>query len=121
MDFITIDSIALPTPFNGGYSISRSDLDSENSNRSQSGYLRRQRIRSGIYKLEITWRVKQSELKTITDAIEPTEFSCTFYDGTTNSYKTCTMYASDRSASLVLRDSTDSNSIWDLTVSLIEY
>lgn len=121
MAFITIDGVDLPAPIPGGYKINLGDLDSENSSRSQSGRLHRERIRPNVYKLQITWRVRQETLKKITDAISPASFSCTFFDGTTSGYKTATMYAGDRDSNLMIRKEFDSDNIWELSVSLIEY
>ena len=35
------------------YSVELSDMDGENSNRSETGYMNRDRVRAGIYKLKL--------------------------------------------------------------------
>ena len=118
MAMLVVGSTSLPNPTD--YKVMRADIDSENTGRTESGVLQRDRIRSGVYKVETTFRVTRTDLKTITDAIAPVSFSCTFFDPTTSSSPTKTMYAGDRSASLI--QSVDGGeSYWDLTVSLIEF
>lgn len=74
------------------YAVQRSDLDSEDSGRSETGVMFRNRIRAGVYKIQVTWRVNRSQLSAIANAISPDSFSVTFFDPTTASTKTCTMY-----------------------------
>lgn len=103
------------------YAVQRSDLDSEDSGRSETGIMFRNRIRAGVYKIQATWRVDRSELAKIINAIAPDSFSVTFFDPTTASTKTCTMYAGDRSATMVLNADTAAETLWDLSVNFIEY
>ena len=72
-------------------------------------------------KIQITWRVNRSQLSAIANAISPDSFSATFFDPTTASTKTCTMYAGDRSATMVLNADTAAETLWDLSVNFIEY
>jgi hypothetical protein len=118
MAMITIGAVDLPDP--AEYTVRRSDLDSENTGRSESGVLQRDRVRAGVYKISATFRVTRTNLKVVTDAIAPVSFSCTFFDPTTSSAPTKTMYAGDRSAVLRLNPSTG-ESYWELTVDLIEF
>lgn len=103
------------------YGVQRSDLDSEDSGRSETGMMFRNRIRAGVYKIQVTWRVNRSQLSAIANAISPDSFSATFFDPTTASTKTCTMYAGDRSATMVLNADTAAETLWDLSVNFIEY
>lgn len=103
------------------YGVQRSDLDSEDSGRSETGVMFRNRIRAGVYKIQVTWRVNRSQLSAIATAISPDSFSATFFDPTTASTKTCTMYAGDRSATMVLNADTAAETLWDLSVNFIEY
>ena len=115
---ITVGATALPNPTD--YQVTRSDLDSDNTSRSEAGVLQRDRVRAGIYKLQLTFRVTRANLKVITDAIAPASFAVTFFDPTTSSSPTKTMYAGDRAAKLI--QSVDGGeSYWDLSVDLIEF
>ena len=121
MALIVIGSTSLPNPIT--YSVSRSDLDSDNTGRSETGVLQRTRVREGIYKIEAGFKVLKADLKTITDAIAPASFSVTFFDPTTSTSPTKTMYAGDRSAKLssYISESAPGDSFWDLNISLIEF
>lgn len=119
MALITIGSTALTNPFD--YQVTLRDMDSDKSVRDELGILHRERVRAGVYEIKASFKVTKAQLKVITDAIAPASFSCTFFDPTTSSSPTATMYAGDRSAKLAdLRDES-SGSDWEITVSLIQY
>ena len=120
MAMITIGTTDLPAPVE--YSVTRQDLDSENTGRSETGVLQRVRVRAGIYTVKPTWRVTKTQLKIITDAIAAASFSATFFDPTTSSSPTKTMYAGNRESKLIkFKTGDESNSLWELSVELIEY
>lgn len=120
MALIRIGGVDLPAPVE--YSVSLQDIDSENTRRTETGVLQRDRVRGGVYKITVAWQVKHSVLKTITDAISPAKFSVTFFDPTTGSYPTRSMYCGDRDGKLILyKASNPSESLWELSTSLIEY
>jgi hypothetical protein len=121
MALITIGSTPLPDPVE--YSVSLQDIDSENTRRTEAGILTRDRVRGGVYKIQITWKVTKTQLKTITDAISPAQFSVTFFDPTTSTDPTKYMYSGDRTGKLILlKDPNNpSSSLWELSTSLIEY
>mgnify|MGYP001018491946 CR=1 FL=1 len=120
MAIISIGGVALPAPVE--YEVSLQDIDSENTRRTETGVLVRDRVRAGVYKIQAKWRVTKTELKTITDALSPAKFSVTFFDPTTSTSPTRDMYSGDRQAKLVKYDHIlPDNSIWELSVSLIEY
>jgi len=117
---LKIGGISMPTP--AQYSVSLQDIDSENTRRTESGKLVRDRVRQGVYKIEVTWQVEHSKIKTITDALKPAKFSVTFFDPTTNSYPTRSMYCGDRSGGLKYYNAkSPDESLWELSTSLIEY
>ena len=95
------------------------DIDSENTRRTEAGILTRDRVRAGVYKIQATWKVNKTELKTITDAVKPAQFAVTFFDPTTSTNPTRPMYVGDRTANLLYLES--GQSLWELTLSLIEY
>ena len=103
------------------YEVQRADLDSNETNRSESGYLHRNRLRSGVYKVIATWRVNVSQLTALTAALSPEEFSATFVDLTTCTYRTCRMYAGDKSAKVVLGSAEMGELLVDFSCNIIEY
>ena len=121
MALITIGSTPLPDPVE--YTVSLQDIDSENTRRTETGLLTRDRVRGGVYKIQATWKVTKTQLKTITDAIAPAKFSVSFFDPTTSSNPTKDMYSGDRIGNLILLKDTGSSSesLWELSASLIEY
>lgn len=116
--FISVGGVPLPPP--RSYRVQRADLDSENTSRDEAGRLHRDRIRTGTYKIFVTFRVKPTQLSTIISAIEPASFSVTFYDPNTNATVTRTMYSGDRSSEVILGATSASNMLIDFTVDLIE-
>lgn len=117
-NYISIGGYQLPAPTS--YEVQRSDLDSENTTRNEAGYLSRDRIRSGVYKIIAKWRIPTSDLQRIVTAISPASFSVTFLDLTTASYKTATMYVGDRTASVVVGDNSVNEMLVDFAVNFIE-
>ena len=117
MALITIGTTPLPDP--AEYSVTLQDIDSENTRRTEAGVLTRDRVRAGVYKIQATWKVNKTDLKKITDAVSPAKFSVTFFDPTTSSNPTKDMYVGDRTANLIHLES--GQSLWELSLSLIEY
>jgi hypothetical protein len=116
--FIRINNTTLPSP--RSYRVERSDLDSERTTRDESGYLHRDRIRKGVYKLYLQWRLTPAQLETIIPLIERESFSVTFLDPTSCAQHTATMYTGNRSAEIVLGAKTISDMLFDFTVDFIE-
>lgn len=121
MAMLTIGGVILPNPTS--YKVSRSDLDSESTTRNEAGFLQRDRVRTGVYKIEATWQVKRAAYKTIVDALSGAKLTVVFFDPNSASTKTATMYAGDRSGTLVrhLSETKPTESLWELSCSLIEY
>lgn len=117
---IQINGVDLPAPVE--YSVSLQDIDSENTRRTETGMLQRDRVRSGVYKIQIKWRVTRTQLKIITDALKPAKFSATFFDPTTSTTPTRYMYCGDRNADLIYyKEGFPDDSLWEISTSLIEY
>ena len=119
MALIQINGVNLPPPVE--YSVELYDIDSENTKRTETGVLQRDRVRAGVYKIQVKWKVTKAQLKTITDALKPAKFSVTFFDPTTSTNPTRFMYCGDRNADLVLNKENPDKSLWELSTSLIEY
>jgi hypothetical protein len=120
MAMITIGATPLPNP--AKYSVDLQDLDSDNTARSETGVLTRDRVRAGVYSVKCTFKVSKTQLKTITDAIAPASFSMTFFDPTTGTNPTITAYAGNRSCDLVgYKTGAESASRWELSVDFIQF
>jgi len=119
MALIQINGVNLPPPVE--YSVELYDIDSENTKRTETGVLQRDRVRAGVYKIQVKWKVTKAQLKTITDALKPAKFSVMFFDPTTSTNPTKYMYCGDRSANLILNKNNPDDSLWELSTSLIEY
>lgn len=118
MAMITIDGVDLPSP--SVFKIPRSDLDSSDTGRNELGVLQRDRIRQGIYKIELEWKgINSSDLYLIESAIEPAELNVTFPAPTGR--KTKTMYAGDRNVEMLRYDEVSDKIYWNISFNLIEY
>ncbi|GFN35383.1 DUF6711 family protein [Tepidimicrobium xylanilyticum] len=118
MAMITIDGVDLPSP--SVFKIPRSDLDSGDTGRNELGVLQRDRIRQGIYKIELEWKgINSSELHLIESAIEPAELNVTF--PTPTGMATKTMYAGDRNVEMLKYDEISDKIYWNISFNLIEY
>ena len=118
MAMITIDGVDLPSP--SSFKIPRSDLDSGDTGRNELGVLQRDRIRQGIYKIELEWKgINSSELHLIESAIEPAEVNVTF--PTPTGMATKKMYAGDRNVEMIMYDDNFDKIRWNISFNLIEY
>lgn len=119
MALLKSNGIDLPTPTT--YKVTRSDLDSDTTTRNSEGYLLRDRVRDGVYRIDVSWTgLKHSDYMTVANALAPAKVTIEFFDPDTATTKTAQMYAGDRSAELVkLANGLDSR--WSLSCSLIEY
>ena len=122
MTIIKVNGEALPTPTSDGYSISRSDLDGSSTGRGEDGVMFRDRVREGIYKIELKWQLTMAQLADVVKAITPSSFKVEFFDITTCSYVTRTMYAGDRSGSIVnfIDPDNPNQAVCELSCSFIE-
>lgn len=120
MAMLTVGAVALPNPTE--YEVTLQDLDSDNTTRSETGVMTRDRVRAGVYAIKATFSVSKTELKTITDAISPVSFSVTFFDPTTSSSPTKTMYVGNRNCKLLAyKTGSESGSLWQLSFDLVQY
>lgn len=121
MALITIGAVALPNPKE--YGVTLSDLDSDSTTRSETGILHRDRVRARVYTIQVSFLVTRAQLKTITDAISPVSFSVTFFDPTSSTDVTKTMYAGDKASKLALypSESAPTVNMWDISFTLIEF
>lgn len=122
MAILKIGGVVMPTPTT--YKVSQKDLDSENSKRSETGVMRRTRVRAGIFKISVGWdKLTRAQYCTITNAASAASFSVVFYDPNTNTYLNANMYAGDRDGELLgstYRDDRPDDSHWKLSLVLTE-
>lgn len=117
MSLVTIGATPLPAP--SRYTPSRFDIDSEGTKRNEEGYLQRDRIRQGLYRLELEWTgITDAQASAIDTATAPSTFSVTF-DGPGGSV-TKTMYVGDRQFDMVQHAKMASDTKWNVKLALIE-
>lgn len=114
---ITIDGIDLPSPTK--YRIPKFDIDSSDTNRNELGILQRDRIRQGVFKIELEWKMlTSSELHLIETAVKPDKINVTF--DTPTGKQTKQMYVGDRNIEGIAFEGTDKMR-WHLSFNLTEY
>ncbi|MCK9326629.1 MAG: hypothetical protein M0P69_14155 [Bacteroidales bacterium] len=117
---INISGVDMPSP--SRYKVILRDLDSENTQRSETGVLHRDRIRVGVYEIDVSFQVEHSRIKMITDALRPAKVSVVFFDPTTNAYPMREMYSGDRTGELIIyKAGNPDESLWELSTTLTEY
>lgn len=115
MQLIKIGSYTPPTPTK--YSLEVSDIDSEDTGRGETGYMSRERVRAGIYKVSLEFtNITSDEVLAIKQAISPEEFTVQLFDG---SIVSAEMYAGNRTLNLKSIDD-ESNCFWDMSFNLTE-
>lgn len=119
MSLITIDGVVLPDP--SSLSVSTQDLDSPDTTRNELGILQRDRIRGGMYKIELEFNVKKgSEIQEIEATLTKPKFSVTFMD--TEGPITKEMYAGDKSKHMdKYIEGVPEATRWTMTFNLIEF
>ena len=119
MEIITINGAVLPPP--STYSVTRSDIDSSDTTRNEVGVLQRDRVRQGVYKLELEFNVKKGhEIALIESVISGASMNVRFPD--TTGFITKKMYVGDRQKDVVLYNGGDFDEIrWNFKFNLIEY
>lgn len=106
------------------YNVGSYDLDSSDSERSETGYLIRNRVRQGIPKLELSYTVNSDMVAQIAAMLTGAKFSVRFYNPHTNAYVTQDMYVGDRSCSLKKYLGTEpglSQMLWEYSFNLVAY
>lgn len=100
------------------YSLEVQDIDSPDSGRGESGYMVRERVREGIYKLSLSFtNLSSDDVLAIKQAISPESIRVTLFDGDP---VTKQMYVGNRTLKLKSVDE-QSNCFWDMSFSLTEF
>lgn len=116
MNLVKFNGYAPPAPTK--YSLDIQDIDSEDSGRGETGYMTRERVREGIYKLSLGFtNITSDEVLAIKNAISSEEVMVTLFDGTSVDAK---MYAGNRTLELKSIDD-EANCYWDMSFNLTEY
>ncbi|HOA80071.1 MAG TPA: hypothetical protein PKK61_03275 [Defluviitaleaceae bacterium] len=118
MALISIDGVDLPSP--STMKMPNFDLDSSDTNRNELGILQRDRVRQGIFKIELEFKgITSSQLALIKSAIEPAEINVTFPSEI--GLQTKKMYAGDRNIEMVKYDEDYNKIRWNISFNLTEY
>ena len=116
MAVLYINNIAMPDPKVKGMSVRLQDIDSENTTRTASGTMIRDRIVGGANakrKLVLEWPpLSPNDAKKLLQAVGGTFFSVTYPDPYTGATRTAQFYAGDREAPIYNIDSSG-NPVWD--------
>lgn len=119
MATITVDGVGLPEPTS--LRLPEFDLDSESTGRNELGVLQRDRIRQGVLKCELEWKmITTAQLASIKSAIAPDKIAVSFPSDL--GIETKNMYAGDRTIDLVNYKGSDANKLrWNISFNLTEY
>lgn len=115
---LKLNNVILPEP--SGMKVGYSDFDNDGSFRGLTGYMFRDRVRSAVVKIEVSWKyLTDDQLKLILSSIKEVFFDCYYLDPETNAYRTITVYVGDRSTN-VYSYRTGGGEYSDISFSLIE-
>ena len=116
MNLVKFGRYTPPSPTE--YSLEIQDIDSEDTGRGESGYMTRERVREGIYKLSLAFtNITSEDVLDIKEAISPEKVQVTLFDG---EEVDASMYVGNRSLKLKSIDD-ESNCFWDMSFSLTQY
>lgn len=120
MNLLTIGGVAMPTPTQ--YGVPTNELDSADTKRTESGKLKRKRVRAGISKIALAWTdISIQDVQIISVAVQPAELQVTFFDPWSFSFQTKTMYASaEKNAEAKIIKSAE-ESRWNVSFNLTEF
>lgn len=117
---LIVDGVSLPAP--SSYRVTRNDLDGSGTQRSENGTLYRDRIRGGVYTIEVGWEsISVSELSALTAAFSPVKISVSFFDLTTCSHVTEQMYAANPAAEVTTPANNTNDMKCSYNVSLVQF
>lgn len=118
MALVNLDGVDLPSPFS--YKIPNMDLDSSDTNRNELGVLQRDRIRQGVFKVELEYNgITSSSLALIKSAIKPSKLNAKIMTEVGIVEKE--MYAGDRNIEMVKFDNDYNKIRWNISFNLTEY
>lgn len=116
MPYLQINGVDMPAPADIGYDYS--DIDSDNSKRTEGGYMQRDRIRADIRKIPFMWnKITSADVHKILMAVEPSSFTATFFDVKSDAEISLSVYAGPKT---VKTTKTAIGFRYDLSFDLIE-
>lgn len=116
MNLVSFGGYVPPAPTT--YSLDIQDIDSEDSGRGETGYMTRERVREGLYKLSLAFtNITSADVLGIKNVISSEEITVTLFDG---QYVTVKMYVGNRKLDLKSIDD-EANCYWDMSFNLTEY
>lgn len=112
----TINGTSIPAPDLDSYSIEQNDIDSSSTGRLDNGYMFRERVRTGVYKVSFTWHITATQCNIIRNLLSSSaNITVTFKDG--SSWITSTMYCSKITKKCI---STCGDELWVLSANCEE-
>lgn len=100
------------------YDLEVSDIDGPETGRGETGVMDRERVRAGVYKINVEFQnITSLEVLRIKESVAPEKITVEFFDGNTVSAQ---MYVGNRKVTLKSIDD-ESNCFWDVSFSLTEY
>ena len=116
MELVSFGNYTPPSPTE--YSLELQDIDSEDTGRGETGYMVRERVREGIYKLSLVFtNITSDDVLLMKEAISPASIDVTLFDG---SDVTVQMYVGNRSLKLKSIDDLG-NCFWDMSFNLTQF
>lgn len=117
MALLKLGGVEMPAPTK--YNVKRSDMDAPGSGRTETGVMKRNRVRAKVPKLELGWTNLTTEaMQTVLTQVMPDEIHVEYYFG--GQMLSEQMYAGDESLTLkALLD--DGTSRWDVSFNLITF
>ena len=117
MIILEIDGVEMPPP--SDYKTPNMDLHADTTTRDEMGYTHIDRVRQGVYKLELEWTgIDSNKVRILKNAVKPASFSVKLI--TENGLVTKNMYVSDRSQKMVKYNDDHNKIIWNLSFNLVE-
>ena len=107
----------MPSP--SSFKTPNMDLHSDATGRDEMGEQHIDRIRQGVYKLELEWSgIDSAKVRTLKNAVKLSSFSVELL--TENGLVTKKMYVGDRSQDMVKFNNDFNKIIWNLSFNLVE-
>lgn len=109
-----------PIPGINGYRVDLEDIDTENTNRDETGKLHREVLRKSVMKIALSAVIPTQEVENICSLISETTFEasvyCPLHPDAAGGYTTGTFYVSKKSIQLL----SYSNGYWTISFNAVE-
>ena len=118
---ISIDGTMLPNPTK--YLVSMSDLDSSDTTRNEAGVLVRNRVRQGVTKIELAFKLRGQSAAEVLALIEPAQVQVEYFDPRIFEPREIQAYVGDRSSNMLVYtpDMNVEDIWWEISFNLVEY